>query len=43
MTFNYGLRWEPWFPQQQVNGAVYNFSPEGYAVGINVVMYAMTH
>jgi hypothetical protein len=33
MTFNYGVRWEPWFPQQQVNGAVYNFSPEGYRAG----------
>ena len=21
----------------------YNFSPDGYAVGINIVMYAMTH
>ena len=30
MTFNYGVRWEPWFPQQQVNGAVYNFSPDGF-------------
>jgi hypothetical protein len=33
MTFNYGVRWEPWFPQQQVNGAVYNFSPEGFKAG----------
>ena len=25
VTFNYGLRWEPFFPQQLVNGAVYQF------------------
>ena len=25
MTFNYGLRWEPFFPQQLGNGAVYQF------------------
>jgi hypothetical protein len=25
MTLNYGLRWEPFFPQQLVNGAVYQF------------------
>ena len=33
MTLNYGVRWEPWFPQQQVNGAVYNFSPDGFRAG----------
>ena len=26
MTLNYGARWEPWFPQQHQNGAIYNFS-----------------
>ena len=26
MTLNYGVRWEPWFPQQHQNGAIYNFS-----------------
>jgi hypothetical protein len=26
LTVNYGLRWEPWFPQQITNGAIYNFS-----------------
>ena len=26
MTLNYGLRWEPWFPQQHQNLAVYTFS-----------------
>ena len=31
MTLNYGLRWEPWFPQQHQNGAIYNFSPDASA------------
>ena len=25
VTLNYGLRWEPFFPQQLENGAVYQF------------------
>ena len=33
MTMNYGLRWEPWFPQQHDNGAVYNFSVERFRAG----------
>jgi hypothetical protein len=33
MTLNAGIRWEPWFPQQHVNGAIYNFSPDGYRAG----------
>ena len=33
MTLNYGLRWEPWFPQQQRNGAIYNFDPQRYVAG----------
>jgi hypothetical protein len=33
MTLNYGLRWEPWFPQQHDNGAVYNFTPERFRQG----------
>ena len=34
MTLNYGIRWEPWFPQQHQNGAIYNFSPEGFRAGV---------
>ena len=30
MTLNYGVRWEPWFPQQHQNNAVYNFSPDRF-------------
>jgi hypothetical protein len=33
MTMNYGVRWEPWFPQQHDNGAVYNFSVERFRAG----------
>ncbi len=33
LTLNYGLRWEPWFPQQHDNGAVYTFSPERFLAG----------
>ena len=33
MTLNYGVRWEPWFPQQHQNGAIYNFSPDGFRAG----------
>ena len=33
MTLNYGVRWEPWFPQQHENGAIYNFSPERFRAG----------
>ena len=27
---NYGLRYEPWFPQEHTNGTVYNFSTEAF-------------
>ena len=33
MTLNYGVRWEPWFPQQHQNNAVYNFSPDRFRAG----------
>jgi hypothetical protein len=33
MTLNYGVRWEPWFPQQHDNGAVYNFTPARFRGG----------
>ena len=32
-TLNYGLRWEPYFPQQITNGAIYNFSLDGFKSG----------
>ena len=33
MTVNYGVRWEPWFPQQHQNGAIYNFSIDRFKAG----------
>ena len=33
VTMNYGARWEPWFPQQHQNNAIYNFSPERFKAG----------
>src|SRR5688572_5577952 len=33
LTLNYGMRWEPWFPQQHQNNAVYNFSPDRFRAG----------
>ena len=33
LTMNYGVRWEPWFPQQHHNNAIYNFSPERFKAG----------
>jgi hypothetical protein len=33
LTLNYGARWEPWFPQQHQNGAIYNFSVERFHAG----------
>jgi hypothetical protein len=33
VTLNYGLRWEPWFPQQAQNLAVYTFSADKFRAG----------
>ena len=33
LTLNYGARWEPWFPQQHQNGAIYNFSVARFNAG----------
>ncbi len=34
MTLNYGLRWEPFFPQQLPNGYIYNFSLDRFNQGV---------
>jgi hypothetical protein len=34
LTVNIGLRWEPWFPQQVINNAVYNFDMGRFQQGI---------
>ena len=33
ITANYGVRWEPWFPQQHQNNAIYNFSTAAFQAG----------
>ncbi len=30
ITMNYGMRWEPWFPQEHQNEAIYNFSTSAF-------------
>jgi hypothetical protein len=39
ITLNYGLRWEPWFPQQHQNGAIYNFSVERFRAGTRSTVF----
>ncbi len=39
VTLNYGLRWEPFFPQQIRNGYVYNFSLEKFRQGVRSTVY----
>ena len=38
-TLNYGVRWEPFFPMQLVNGYVYNFSLERFRQGVKSTVY----
>lgn len=38
-TINYGLRWEPYFPQQLLNGAIYNFDVEKYRQGVKSTVF----
>jgi hypothetical protein len=39
MTVNYGVRWEPWFPQQHQNGAIYNFSIDRFRAGTRSTVF----
>ena len=39
ITMNYGMRWEPWFPQQLQNGAVYNFSTSAFLANARSTVY----
>ena len=39
LTLNYGVRWEPWFPQQVTNNAVYNFDFAKFAAGTKSTVY----
>jgi hypothetical protein len=33
LTFNYGARWEPWFPQQHQQNQIYNFGIDRFRAG----------
>jgi hypothetical protein len=39
LTLNYGLRWEPFFTLQLVNGFIYNFDSERFRQGIKTSVY----
>jgi hypothetical protein len=39
LTFNYGLRWEPFLPQQITNNAVYNFDLTRFQQGVKSTVY----
>ena len=39
LTLNYGVRWEPFFPQQIVNGAVYQFDIERFRAGTKSTVF----
>ncbi len=39
LTVNYGIRWEPWFPQVLRNGQLDNFSEERYKNGIKSTVF----
>ena len=39
VTLNYGLRWEPFFPQQLVNGAVYQFDMRRFQQNVKSTVF----
>ena len=39
VTVNFGVRWEPWFPQQHQNKAIYNFSTARFLAGQRSTIY----
>ena len=39
LTLNYGVRYEPWFPQQLTNGAIYNFDLARFSAGTKSTVY----
>ena len=39
LTFNLGLRWEPFFGQQARDGAIYNFNPENFQKGVRSTVF----
>jgi hypothetical protein len=39
LTVNYGVRWEPWFPQQVTNNAIYNFDYGRFQQGVRSTVF----
>lgn len=39
LTLNYGVRWEPWFPQTVSNGAIPEFNYSRFVAGTESVVY----
>jgi hypothetical protein len=39
LTFNYGVRWEPWIPIRLTQGSVYGFSDDRFTKGIRSTVY----
>ena len=41
LTFNYGVRWEPYFPQVIPKGEIYNFDYDRFSQGIKSTQYPL--
>jgi hypothetical protein len=39
LTMNFGVRWEPWFPQQHQQSQIYNFDIERFRAGVRSTTY----
>ena len=39
VTMNFGVRWEPWFPQQHQQNQIYNFDIERLRAGVRSTVY----
>ena len=40
LTVNYGVRWEPWFPEVETNGTIYNFDLNRFLSGTKSTVFA---
>jgi hypothetical protein len=43
VTFNYGMRWEPWFPQESQDKRVYNFDINRLKAGTRSTVYPQSY
>jgi hypothetical protein len=39
LTINYGVRWEPWFPEEETNGTIYNFDMSRFLNGTKSTVF----